>query len=391
MRGRAAAPGAMARGLRLLSAMHEPEDRSVRYAVIGLGHIAQVAVLPAFAHAKGSTLVAIVSGDDQKREELGRRYSVPHAVHYDEYDRLLESGEVDAVYIAVPNHLHRDYAVRAAERGIHVLCEKPLAVTEEECERMIGAAAESGVKLMNAKRLHFESATLEAIEVARSGELGELRAFESVFSQRVKPGDIRLAPIARGGGAVYDIGVYCIDAARQLFADEPTEVIAASARGADPRFRECDEMTSAILRFPGERLASFTCSFGSARVAQYRLLGTRGMLTMENAYEYSQPMAYEVEVEGEVVRRREFPVRDQFAPQLTYFSRCALEDLEPEPDGYDGLADVTLVRAVYRAAETGSAIEVEPVPQRSRPDRSLEQVFPAVEPPEEIRASGPSE
>src|SRR5438477_2415888 len=141
--------------------------RKIRYAVVGLGHIAQVAVLPAFKNSKNSELVAIVSGESEKREKLGKKYRLEHVYSYEDYDRALS--EVDAVYIALPNHLHREYAVRAAQAGVHVLCEKPMAVTEDDWRAMIDAADENGVKLMIDYRLHFEAGNLEAMRLSKSG------------------------------------------------------------------------------------------------------------------------------------------------------------------------------------------------------------------------------
>jgi glucose-fructose oxidoreductase len=133
----------------------------VRYAVVGLGHIAQVAILPAFKMTRNSEIVALISGDPRKRKLLGKRYRSVPAFSYEDYEHVLE--QVDAVYLALPNHLHKEYAVRAADAGVHVLCEKPMAVTEQECEAMINAAQNNGVKLMVAYRLHFEKGNLEAI------------------------------------------------------------------------------------------------------------------------------------------------------------------------------------------------------------------------------------
>src|SRR5436190_19737917 len=152
--------------------------RTVRYAVVGLGHIAQVAVLPAFAHARSSsTLAALVSDDPEKLAKLKRRYRVETAVGYEDYPRLLASGAVDAVYIALPNSMHRDYTVRAAEAGVHVLCEKPMAASEVDCEAMIQSARFHKVKLMVAYRLHFDRANLEAVELIRARRIGEPRYF----------------------------------------------------------------------------------------------------------------------------------------------------------------------------------------------------------------------
>jgi len=152
-----------------MSAQNNP-DRKIRYAVVGLGHLSQVAVLPAFRGAQNSELVAVVSSDAEKRQKLGKKYRVEHLYTYDEYEQALSV--VDAVYIVVPNHLHRDYAVRAAKAGVHVLCEKPMAVTEEECGSMIEAAEANGVKLMIAYRLHFEKGNLEAAQLAQKRRAG---------------------------------------------------------------------------------------------------------------------------------------------------------------------------------------------------------------------------
>jgi hypothetical protein len=155
----------------------------LRWAVVGPGYFAQTAVLPAFAHARDSgQLVALFSDDQKKRERLARQHKVAFALPYEEYDDFLRSGEVEAVYIALPNHLHREYTVRAARAGVHVLCEKPMAVTPEECEEMIEACQEARVKLMVAYRLHLEPANLTAIEEIRRGRLGDPRYFESAFS-----------------------------------------------------------------------------------------------------------------------------------------------------------------------------------------------------------------
>ena len=140
--------------------------------MIGLGHIAQAAVLPAFAHAKNSKLVALVSGDAEKRSKLARKYRCD-AYDVRALDDVLDRPDVDAVYIAEPNDKHVDFAVRCAKEGVHVLCEKPLAVSEEECRRMIDACKEAGVKLMTAYRLHFEESNLEAVRLIEQGRIGE--------------------------------------------------------------------------------------------------------------------------------------------------------------------------------------------------------------------------
>jgi predicted dehydrogenase len=165
------------------------EKTKIRYAVVGVGNIAQVAVLPAFEHAKeNSELCALVSGDPEKLEELGARYGVSATGSYDEMEDILAEARADAVYIALPNTLHREFTERAARAGVNVLCEKPMAMTEEDCEAMIRVTEERRVKLMIAYRLHFEEANLLAMEIARSGQLGEPHYMSSVFSHNVRPG-----------------------------------------------------------------------------------------------------------------------------------------------------------------------------------------------------------
>jgi glucose-fructose oxidoreductase len=358
--------------------------RRIRYAVVGLGHIAQVAVLPAFGNSRrNSKLVALVSSDPLKREQLGKKYEVERTYSYEQYDECLKS-DIDAVYIALPNNLHCDYSVRAARAGKHVLVEKPMAVSEDECEQMIRAAHEAKVKLMVAYRLHFERANLEAGEVARSGRIGEPRLFTSTFCTPVVPGNIRVRRDA-GGGVLWDIGIYCINAARTLFREEPIEVRAALAGVRD----EVEESVSAFLRFRDERVAAFTASFGSAKVSEYRLAGTKGDLAVEPAYEYARPLKHRLTIDGET-RERRFAKRDQFAPELLYFSDCILQNRNPEPGGDEGLADVRVIRALYRSAEAGRPVELAPYATREHPSLEQEIRRPPIEKPEVIHAAAPS-
>ena len=350
--------------------------QKVRYAVIGLGHIAQRAVLPAFAHAENSKLVALVTGNPDKNRQLNRRYRV-NAYSYDDLETAIDREKVDAVYIATPNSLHREHTERAARSGSHVLCEKPMAASERDCEAMIDATDQNRVKLMIAYRLHFHDANLHAVEVARSGVLGDLRYFTSLFGIRVDGDNARLKKDL-GGGTLFDIGIYCINAARYLFRDEPVEVSSLTANNGEKRFSEVEEMCGAIMRFPQERLAIFTCSFGSARVGYYSLVGTKGHLRLENAYEYRDEAKCVLTIEGERTEKV-FTPGDQFASELIYFSDCILNDRAPEPSGQEGLADVRAINAIYESARTDRSIQVEPVRKDTRPEREMQIKRPPVE------------
>jgi glucose-fructose oxidoreductase len=331
--------------------------------------------LPAFEHADNSDLVALVTGSRHKNTELSRRYGV-NAYAYDDLETAIDRENVDAVYIATPNSLHREHTERAARAGSHVLCEKPMAASERDCEAMIEATDRNKVKLMIAYRLHFHDANLHAVEVAQSGKLGDIRYFDSLFGIRVDEGNIRLQRDL-GGGTLFDIGIYCINAARCLFRDEPTEVTGLTANNGEKRFSEVEEMTSAILRFPQERLAILTCSFGSTKIGYYSLVGTKGHLRLENAYEYRGETKCMVTIEGERTERV-FKAGDQFAPELIYFSDCILNDRAPEPSGREGLADVRVINAIYESATTRRSVKVEPVHKTTRPAPELEIKRPPV-------------
>ena len=364
--------------------------RKIRYGVVGLGNIAQVAVLPAFEHAREtSELVALVSSDREKLAELGDRYDVGQSGSYDELESVLEKARADAVYIAVPNTMHRALTERAAALGVNVLCEKPLATSVEDCEAMIRACRSASVKLMTAYRLHFEEANLRAVEIARSGELGELRFFSSVFAQQAREGDIRTRG-EMGGGSLFDLGIYSINAARYLFRDEPTEVFAFQVIGHDPRFRDVDEITTAVLRFPGDRLAQLTVSQGAASVDSYRVVGTKGDLRVEPAFTYYGELTHYLTV-GEKTKETSFSKRDQFAPELVYFSRCILDGTEPEPSGEEGLADVRIMQAIDESARTGKPVRLAPFQRGARPDLAQQIRKPPVRKmPKTVHAPSPS-
>lgn len=364
-------------------------QKQIRYAVVGLGHLAQVAVLPAFKNAQNSRLVALVTGDPIKQKKLSAKYKIDRVYSYEQYDQCLADG-VDAVYLVLPNHLHKEYAVRAAKAGVHVLCEKPMAVNSQDCEEMIRVADEKGVKLMIAYRLHFEESHLQAINIVQQGTLGDLRIFTSEFTQQVTEGNIRLSnPVSQGGGPLYDMGIYCINAARYLFRAEPEEVFATEAHTSERRFEKAGEMVSVIMRFPEQRLASFTCSFGATDVSRYSLIGTRGLLSGDPAYDYSGELKQHLVVEGKRVSRK-FPKRDQFGPELIYFSNCILNDKQPEPSGLEGLADVRIIEAIYESVQTQKPVKVPVLAHKRRPELEQQISRPGHEEPELVNAKPPS-
>jgi predicted dehydrogenase len=361
----------------------------IRYAVIGLGNIAQVAVLPAFEHAKeNSELVALISSDPEKLRALGKRYDVELTGSYDDVPSLLSRGLIDAAYIALPNSEHRKMTEIVAERGVHVLCEKPMAMTVGDCEAMIQATDEHGVKLMIAYRLHFEKANMTAVERIRHGTIGEPVFFSSVFGHRVRQGDIRTRDDL-GGGALFDMGVYCVNAARYVFRAEPEEVFATQLFGTDERFSDVDATTTAVLRFPEQRVAQFTASQSCADVAEFRVVGSKGDVRLDPAYEYAGPRKEYLTVEGNT-KQTTHSKSDQFAPEIVYFSQCILDDVDPEPSGEEGLADIRILEAISQSARTGKLVKLPFFARRQRPLIDQATKKPPVPKIRTVNASSPS-
>jgi len=341
-----------------------PKKRKINYAVVGLGHIAQVAVLPAFKNSKNSELVGIVSGDPQKLKALSKKYKVDQTYSYSEYDDCLNDPNIDAVYIALPNHLHKDFAIKAAEKGKHILCEKPLAVTVKDAQAMESAARHNKVKLMTAYRLHFDPANLRSIELIQSGKIGTPRYFTSEFGHQVKEDNIRAEAI-EGGSPLHDLGIYCINAARYLMRAEPTEVFAMAASPAH-RLPQIEQTVIATLKFPQDRLASFLCSFASSGISNFRVIGDKGDLFVKDAYEYVGEVTHQLTV-NEKTKTWKSKKGDQFAAELDYFSACIIQNKTPEPSGAEGIADLKIIDALMESLKTRKAVKLSTTQINRRP------------------------
>jgi predicted dehydrogenase len=369
-------------------APEHPDERKIRYGVVGAGWILQEDFMPGFEQTGNSVITALVTGDQTRAKALAKQYGIRQIYDCDRYEKMLESGGVDAVYLAVPNSMHRDYALAALNSGTHVLCEKPMARTEEECREMIEAAGRTGAKLMIAYRLHFDEATIEAIETVHSGTIGDPRFFSSVFAQQLSEESNR-AKARFWENPLPDMGPYPINAARHLFRAEPLEVFGFSARKEERRFDEIDEMFTVSMRFPDERLATFTVSYGANPIDAYRVVGTVGDLEVNPGFGVTEPLRHRLTIGTEVSEKR-FPKTDQFGAQTKYFSECILSDRDPEPDGEEGLADIRVLRAIEEALEAGIPKPVIPRSERQiRPCREQIIRLPAANSEELVGAAAP--
>ena len=351
--------------------------KKIRYAVIGNGWISQEAFLPGVNQTGNSEVVALVSGQREKAEKIAKFHGIPKVYDYGDYDAMLKRGEVDAVYIALPNSLHTDYAIRAANAGVHALVEKPLATSIAESNTMIAAAAKAGVWLSTAYRLHTDEATLKVYDLIRSGAIGDPRHFISSFSFQIGAGNHRLLA-KHWGGALQDIGVYCINSSRHVFAAEPVEVSAMDSMGQDDtRFTEVPATVSSLMRFPGGRIASFTCSFGADVTDTYTIVGSTGRITLINPHRFEVPRTIELSRGGKV-ETFDFPLTDNFSGQTAYFSDCILSGTKPEPDGEEGLADMIIMLAIEEAARTGQSQKIKIPPRPTYASMANMRSFPPV-------------
>jgi predicted dehydrogenase len=364
------------------------KSHPVRFAVVGLGNFAQTAILPAFANAEDKAeLIALVTGDVEKANKLSRKYKA-RAYSYNEYESLLQSGEIEAVYIAVPNSEHRTYAEPAARTGVHVLCEKPLAYSVEDAEAIVETCRKNKVRLMTAYRLHFEEGNLAAIDAAHSGKIGEPKLFTSMHTMQIEPDNIRV-DLSLGGGPLEDIGIYCLNAARYIFKAEPEEVTAVAVRGKDRRFKEVPEAVSATLRFPKDRLATFLCGFGETKVSEYRVIGTEGLLQMDPAFTWNDDIELTI-TRNKKSKTKTFRHCDQVAAELVYFSDCIRRAKDPEPSGEEGLIDVRIIEALRKSYREQRRVKLRPLSKKRRPHRGQSIKRRPGKKPTPVKAPAPS-
>jgi predicted dehydrogenase len=337
--------------------------RQLGYAIVGLGGYATRQIMPAFAGCESSRLVALVSGSPDKARTLATEYGLSerNIYNYDNFDTIRDNPDVDIVYVILPNSMHHEYTIRAAQAGKHVLVEKPMANTARECEEMIAACRQANVKLMVGYRSRFQPHNQLAIQMTRDQELGTTKVIESMKGFNIgNPDQWRLNRELAGGGSLMDIGVYAVNATRYLTGEEPTEVTAMEySTPDDPRFREVEELLNFQLRFPSGILATCVSSYGSGH-NRYRVTATRGWLELEPAISYSgQQMR--VSQGGRVEERvPPTPPKDQFAGQLDHLAESVINDTEPICAGEDGLADLRVIEAIYAAAKSG---RTEPIVQ----------------------------
>jgi predicted dehydrogenase len=315
-----------------------------RWGVLGVARIAVAKVIPAMRGCQESEVVAIASRDAAKAQEAARSLGIPKA--YGSYEQLLEDPEVEVVYNPLPNHLHVPWTIRAAERGKHVLCEKPIALTAEEAQTLLSVRDRNQVKIQEAFMVRTHPQWIAARDLVRSGRIGTLRSVSSSFSYfNADATNVRNVP-EYGGGALMDIGCYPVTVSRFLFGEEPRRVAAVMER--DPRFG-VDRLTSAILDFPS----------GQSVFTGVQVLGTRGRIEIEIPFNAPNDRPCRLLVDdgsdlfGRGVESIVFEICDQYRVQADLFSRAVREHGDAALPLEDSVQNMRVIRAVSRSAESG--------------------------------------
>jgi predicted dehydrogenase len=340
-----------------------PKEQRIGYAVIGLGRLSLDQILPALKESKRSKLTALVSGDRKKAEAVAKMYDVPETSIYDykNFDSIKNNPDVHAVFIVLPNSMHKEYTIRAAKAGKHVLCEKPMAMNPEECQEMIDACKAADVKLMVAYRVQYNPMHLKVKKEIENGRIGDVIAMDlqNLQNQSAKNVDqwrhkIKLA----GGGPLPNVGVYCFNTARFLIGEEPTEIMATLHQPKDDaRFKETEETVSWSMKFPSGVIAQCLTSHGAMEGKRYSVLGTKGAYVSDPAFPYEGVKVKFNSKDGN--QELDMPEENQFAVEMDHFSMCITDNKKPFTPGEEGLQDHKIQSAIYESARTGKLVKLE--------------------------------
>lgn len=321
----------------------------VRWGVLGAAKIAVEKVIPAMRRGEWSEVAAIASRDAARARRAAEALGV--ACSYGSYEELLADPDVEAIYNPLPNHLHVPWSIAAAEAGKHVLCEKPVGLDANEARKLLEARDRAGVKIQEAFMVRTHPQWLGTREVVRSGRIGELRSISCVFSYFNRDAANIRNQAGMGGGALMDIGCYPINLSRFVFGAEPRRVLGHVER--DPDWG-VDRLTSAVLDFGGAS-ATFTCSTQLAPYQRMQFFGTRGRVEVEIPFNApnDRPTRIFIADDDGRAETREFPICDQYAIQGDLFSRAVRENTEQPVPLEDALANMAVIDAVFRSAESG--------------------------------------
>ncbi|MFS0636795.1 Gfo/Idh/MocA family oxidoreductase [Mesobacillus foraminis] len=324
-------------------------EKKLRFGVLGCANIAVGSVIPALKKSELCEVVAIASRGIEKAERTAAELGIERA--YGSYEELLSDPEVDAVYIPLPNHLHKEWTIKSAQAGKHVLCEKPLALNQEEAEEMVQACREAGVKLAEAFMYRHHPRYSRVKEIIDSGEIGTIRAVNGsfTFNNAGDAGNVRYRA-DWGGGAIYDVGCYPISAARFLLGQEPE---AATVQAFfSPEHDHVDMMASGLIEFPNHVGLTFTCGMWAEFQNTLQVIGSEGRIDIPSAFVAGSAEAgsFTVTVKGEK-RTEESPAVNQYSIQGNLFARSILENTPLRFESEDAIFNMKAIDACLTSAK----------------------------------------
>lgn len=331
-------------------------SRKLRWGVMGCANIAIGSVIPGIQQSSRGEVIAIASRDESKARETAGKLGIARS--YGSYEALLEDESVDAVYIPLPNHLHKEWTIRAAEAGKHVLCEKPFSIDAGEAEEMTAACSRAGVHLAEAFMYRHHPRYNKIQEILASGELGDLRGIHGTFTfnSSANTGNFRFNQ-AMGGGALYDIGVYPISAARLVTGSEPEAAIVHAF--FSEHHDGVDMMASGLLEFSGGIALTFDCGMWAASRNTLEILGTDGRIEVPSAYvcDPNSPSVFYVTVRGQR-REVEFPPMNHYSLQADDFAAVVLDEAAPAFGQQDSVRNMRVLDACLESARTRSRVVI---------------------------------
>ncbi|MFL6448211.1 MAG: Gfo/Idh/MocA family protein [Bryobacteraceae bacterium] len=341
-----------------------PVDKRVGFAVVALGRLSLENILPAFGQSKKARPVALVSGSPDKAKTVAAQYGIqPEAIYgYERFEDIRNNPDIQAVYIVLPNAMHKEFVLRAAKAGKHVLCEKPMATSSADAKQMVEGCRAAERLLMIAYRCQYEPYNRKVISFLRDGKYGTPKLIRAVNVQNMAaPEQWRLKKKMAGGGSLPDVGIYCLNAARYLTGEEPVEVYAQIASTPnDPRFREVEETVSFSLRFGSGIIADCSTSYGMHESRYLHVHTDAGTLQLENAFAYEgqQLRVSHRADKAESIDQIRLSQKHQFALEMDHMADCILTGRKPHTPGEEGVQDHVVMEAIYRSAATNRPVSL---------------------------------
>ncbi|MGH8023536.1 MAG: Gfo/Idh/MocA family protein [Limisphaerales bacterium] len=343
-------------GASLLRAPPDAPGRKIGFALCGLGSLSTYQLAPALQKTRYCQLTGIVTGHDYKAQHWKAQYDIPdkNIYNYDNMEDMAHNPDIDVVYVVTPNGLHAEHTIKAARAGKHVLCEKPMEVSVEKCQRMIDECRKAGKQLAIGYRLHFEPCNLECIRLARERQFGNLKMIEAGFGGRMgNPNVWRFDKKLAGGGCLMDMGIYALQATRYLSGEEPAEVSAITTVTNPAWFKEIEESIVWDMKFPSGLLARCASTYEFSGMQRFTAFADNGWFELNPAFNYGGIRG--TRSDGQPI---EFPPMDQFAAEMDDFARCILEKRPTRVPGEEGLRDVRIMLAIYESAKTGRTAQI---------------------------------